>query len=435
MLGNEYHHYNKYKLTFNCVLLVTLASVLFVYPFNHHFRFTLGVVLLSALLLYFPRLSIIMTAVLSGVGILTTRIALDLALGASDAYAALLQALPAFGFYFFFGIGLWLVNIRDSIRDIPAIFAKLGVLDLLCNFIEFSIRNDLSLTESAYIIPTLAGVAILRSMLAVLAYYCLRYYGEFIVAEERFSRYAQLTMVFAQLRAELYYLHKSSRDIEQVMERSYLLYQQLNSNRTEDNNGIGGQALTIARDIHEIKKDYYRVINGIENILPSTDDKGLALSEVFYVIEQNTTRFLGANENKIKISFSRNDEFIINDHYKIVSVLNNLIINAIEASGEHGVIRVTETRNEHDIVFRVEDNGGGISDTDFELIFQPGYSTKYSEVTGTMSTGLGLAHVKNLVDSLGGNITVGSTIGEGTAFSIAVPYTRLVSDAGDNAAV
>lgn len=426
MLNAESNTY-KYRLMLNCVVLVTLASVMFVYPFNHHFRFTLGVVVLSALLLHFPNISILGTAVLSGIGILTTRVAIDFFIQSSDLLTALVQALPAFSYYMFFGVGLSLFGIRASVRDVPVLLAKLGIVDLLSNFIEFSIRNDLSLTDSTFILPTLTGVALLRSILAIYCFYCLRHYGDFILAEERSARYVQMTIVFSQLKAELYYLKKSSQDIERVMERSYMLYKQFDgsSKDSSQDSTVGSQALTIARDIHEIKKDYQRVVGGIENILPSVSEEGMALSEVFYIMEQNTARLIHSSGKKIKMLFSHEDELTMARHYRLVSILNNLIINAIEASTEYGLVTVRQSRSGDNVVFTVEDNGSGIDAADLELIFQPGYSTKYSETTGKMSTGLGLAHVKNLVESMDGEIHIDSRLKGGTKFSIIIPYFRL----------
>lgn len=419
--------YNKYKLSLNTALMVTLSSVLFVYPFNQHFRFTLGVVVLSTLLLYFPRLPIILTAILSGIGIFITRIAIDCFISSNDLYTVIVYALPAFAYYLFFGIGLHVLRIRNSIRDIPTIFLKISIVDLFSNFIEISIRNDLRISDSAVILPTLAGVAIIRTILAVYSCYSLKRYGDFILEEERLIRYTQMTLLFAELKAELYYLQKASQDIEKVMERSYLLYQHLNADNTHssDYSSLGGEALTIARDIHEIKKDYYRITSGIEDILlSSAKEKGMSLSEIFYIIEQNTTSLMKLNNKKIKISYSHADEFITTKHYTIVSILNNLIINAIEACGEEGIIKVTQSKKGTDVIFCVDDDGDGIDVSDFKLIFEAGYSTKYSAATGKMSTGLGLVHVKNLTEAMGGSIYLSSD--SNTKFCVALPLAELV---------
>lgn len=429
MVNFERHSlYQRYKLIVNSAFLVTLASVLFVYPFNNHFRFTLGVVVLATLLLYFPKLPVVSTAVLSGMGIFITRIAIDCFISSYDLLTAAYYALPAFVYYLFFGLGLYVLHVRNSIRDVPVIFLKLILIDLFSNFAEISIRNELRLGDSITILPTLAGVAILRTIGTIYSYYCLRRYKDVILAEERSIRYTQLTLVFAKIKAELYFLQKSSQEIERVMERSYALYQNLSAGRPASvDETVGREALTIAREIHEIKKDYYRVIDGIKNIVaPSDSEGGMSLSEIFYIIGQNTSRYIKLNDLKVNIVFQRQDDFITNKHYTLVSILDNLIINAIEACNEDGMIKVTESRLDNMVTFCVEDNGVGIRAGDLELIYNPGYSTKYSAVTGKLSTGLGLVHVKNLTEALGGTVAVFSKPGELTEFFVTIPYSGLI---------
>jgi two-component system sensor histidine kinase YcbA len=421
--------YDRYYLILNTVFLVGLISVLSIHPFDNHFRFTFGISILSTLLLYFPRLPIITTAILSGVVIMISRIVLyTLADDNSNLVTITVLSLPVLSYYVIFGMGFHFLRIRSNIRNIPAIILKLIGADFFSNVMELVIRHTFSISESAGFLPYLVGVAVLRSTLAVYGYYALKQYHVFILAEDHLKRYTQLVMVFAKIKTELFYLQKSSQDIEQVMEESFLLFQELESFTKKDKamNVSLGRALKVAKDIHEVKKDYYRVIKGIEDILvPSGKEKGMGISEIFHIIEQNTIRFLNVDTKKIRIIYNRVDDFITDKHYAIVSILNNLIINAIEVCGEYGVIKVSQLRAGEDVVFCVEDNGRGIAKEDIELIFVPGYSTKYSETTGKMSTGLGLVHVKNLTEMMGGKIQVISQPGNGTQISVMLPFRSL----------
>jgi two-component system sensor histidine kinase YcbA len=421
--------YDRYYLILNTVFLVGLISVLSIHPFDNHFRFTFGISILSTLLLYFPRLPIITTAILSGVVIMISRIVLyTLADDNSNLVTITVLSLPVLSYYVIFGMGFHFLRIRSNIRNIPAIILKLIGADFFSNVMELVIRHTFSISESAGFLPYLVGVAVLRSTLAVYGYYALKQYHVFILAEDHLKRYTQLVMVFAKIKTELFYLQKSSQDIEQVMEESFLLFQELESFTKKDKamNVSLGRALKVAKDIHEVKKDYYRVIKGIEDILvPSGKEKGMGISEIFHIIEQNTIRFLNVDTKKIRIIYNRVDDFITDKHYAIVSILNNLIINAIEVCGEYGVIKVSQLRAGEDVIFCVEDNGRGIAKEDIELIFVPGYSTKYSETTGKMSTGLGLVHVKNLTEMMGGKIQVISQQGNGTQISVILPFCNL----------
>jgi signal transduction histidine kinase len=199
------------------------------------------------------------------------------------------------------------------------------------------------------------------------------------------------------------------------------------SDRMDADARATAQALAVARDIHEVKKDYSRVVAGIENILhPSSTLHGLRLEEIFFIIEQNTRRYLAAIDKNITISFAYDYDFVTDQHYAIVSILDNLIINAIEASGDIGLIRVSERAAAGEIIFAVEDNGCGIKPEDFDLLFEVGYSTKFSPDTGKMSTGLGLSHVKNLTEMMGGAVSVESEMNRLTRFTVTLPLHRIV---------
>lgn len=424
--------YARYYLILNTVFLVGLTSILSVHPFDNHFRFTFGVAILSTLLLYFTKLPILTTASLSGMIIMISRIVLyALTDDNSNLLTSTLLSLPVLCYYVIFGMWFHFLRIRSSIRNIPAIILKLIGADFFSNVLELLFRHTFSISESAGFLPYLVGVAVLRSILTVYGYYALKRYHVFILAEDHLKRYTQLVMVFAKIKTELFYLQKSSQDIEQVMEESFLLFQELESLTKKDKtmDVSSGRALKVAKDIHEVKKDYYRVIKGIEDILvPSAKEKGMDISEIFHIIEQNTIRFLNVDTKKIRIIYNQVDDFITDKHYAIVSILNNLIINAIEVCGEYGIIKVSQLRVGEDVIFCVEDNGRGIEREDIELIFVPGYSTKYSETTGKMSTGLGLVHVKNLTEMMDGKIKVNSQPGRGTQISVVLPLCRLSKD-------
>lgn len=417
------------KLILNTIFLVGLTSVLFVRPFDGHFRFTFGVVVLSTLLLYFHRLPIITTAVLSGLVIMATRIVIYILPEASnyDLFTAALMSMPAVFFYIFFGLGFRTLRVRASIRNIPLTVLKISFIDFSSNILEIVLRHTFSISESVGFLPHLVGVAFFRSLLAVYGYYGLKRYRAFVLAEEHLRRYTQLIMVFAQIKTEMYYLQKSSQDIEAVMERSFLLYQQLDSGQAEmPREEAAGEALKIARDIHEVKKDYYRVMTGMEDMVaPVVRESGMALGEIFYMLEQNTARFLNSQDKKIDIAYSFTDDIKTHRHFAVISILNNLIINAIDACGQQGQIRVSQSRSDFDLVFSVEDNGCGIEEQDFAAIFSPGFSTKHSATTGKVSTGLGLVHVKNLAAMLGGTVKITSQVGKGTVFSVILPLGNI----------
>jgi two-component system NtrC family sensor kinase len=102
---------------------------------------------------------------------------------------------------------------------------------------------------------------------------------------------------------------------------------------------------------------------------------------------------------------------------EIQQVILNLLINALDAIEDAGVIRL-ETRLEEDtLVVSVCDDGTGIERQDLARIFDPFFTTK----TVGEGTGLGLSISYEIVARHGGEIRVESTLGSGTTFQVALP--------------
>lgn len=102
-------------------------------------------------------------------------------------------------------------------------------------------------------------------------------------------------------------------------------------------------------------------------------------------------------------------------------VLMNLLSNAldaVEASGTSGLIRVTTELSEGRAVVSVSDNGAGLTQESIPLIFEPFYTTK---PTGM---GLGLAICHQIITHHQGEIRVSSSPGQGTTFSIFIPTSE-----------
>jgi signal transduction histidine kinase len=109
---------------------------------------------------------------------------------------------------------------------------------------------------------------------------------------------------------------------------------------------------------------------------------------------------------------------------KIEQVLINLIINAGHAADkEDSWIKLTVRRGKAEadpVEILIEDNGAGIPEDVLRHIFDPFYTTKERGV----GTGLGLAISQKIAEDHEGTLTVKSTVGEGTCFTITLPAYR-----------
>ena len=120
-------------------------------------------------------------------------------------------------------------------------------------------------------------------------------------------------------------------------------------------------------------------------------------------------------------------EDIVTDKLRLNQVLLNILSNAIKFTPAGGTIsfRLIEEPSGHtdiaNFVFRIKDNGIGMSREFQKMIFDPFTRERTSTVSGTQGTGLGMAITKNIVDMMGGTITVQSEEGKGSEFVVRIP--------------
>lgn len=409
------------------VLLVTLSSMVFIYPFDNQFRFTLGVAVLSALLLFFTEVPVVMTVLLSGASIIVCRIVLAFILGDQPLSVVCQTYAPAIAYYVVFSIMFLGLAIRRYCDRFLRLVLLLSIADSLGNIVQMFFWPDISAVGYGKAAAGLIALACVRSVIGAYGYMLLKRYQVLTLLQEQGRRYSELMLMTARLKTELFYLKKSSHDIESVMERSYRLYNQLKQTQSLSTTPTEAvQALAIARDIHEIKKDYTRVIAGVEQVLTAPEvEQWMRLSELFVIMRQNIIRYLAITKSDIIIEFQCGCDFITDCHYILVSLLDNLIMNAIEACGSGGAIKISQYCSDGNCIFVVADNGIGIKADALAVLFNPGYSSKFSPVTGKMSTGLGLYHVKNLTEGLGGTVAVSTGAGQGTVFTVIIPEQKL----------
>jgi two-component system sensor histidine kinase HydH len=118
---------------------------------------------------------------------------------------------------------------------------------------------------------------------------------------------------------------------------------------------------------------------------------------------------------KTRTSISATD--IMVDPDRMGQVMLNICLNAIESMDGGGELNIELAPGEEagGVEIQISDSGGGISPQDLSKIFDPYYTTKSS------GTGLGLAITHNIIEALGGQIKVSSTLGKGTVFRIIIP--------------
>jgi len=99
----------------------------------------------------------------------------------------------------------------------------------------------------------------------------------------------------------------------------------------------------------------------------------------------------------------------------------NLLDNALKFSGSSKEVRVSARRESDCAKIEVEDDGIGIRPEEIKRVFERFYRGSTEQVLSTRGTGLGLTIVKRIVDGHRGTITVQSTPGSGSTFTIKLP--------------
>lgn len=116
------------------------------------------------------------------------------------------------------------------------------------------------------------------------------------------------------------------------------------------------------------------------------------------------------------------DRVVETDSLRLRQILLNLLGNAVKFTPAGGFVhlyitQLGQTEEQADLEFRVEDSGIGMSEEFQEHLFEA-FSREESAVHGIQGTGLGMSITKSLVDLMGGAITVSSSPGQGTVFTV-----------------
>lgn len=137
----------------------------------------------------------------------------------------------------------------------------------------------------------------------------------------------------------------------------------------------------------------------------------------------NLSRPLAAERN-ITLKGAGDDAVVVADEVRLRQVVLNLLSNAIKYNRVGGTVGLQLSRGPEVVVIAVWDDGPGIPPDKLDRLFVP-FDRLDADRGPTAGTGVGLAIVKQLVELMGGSISVESEVGRGTRFSVLLPASAV----------
>ncbi len=154
-------------------------------------------------------------------------------------------------------------------------------------------------------------------------------------------------------------------------------------------------------------------------------EQGDIISYLKYLME--SFHSLGA-EKGVRLHFlsDLSELYMDYDPGRLMHVISNLLSNAIKftPAGKDVYLTVEEIVDSQTLKIRVKDTGVGIPEHKIPLIFNPFYQLDHSFSRQGEGTGIGLTLTQELVNLMGGDISVQSELGQGSVFTVTLPITR-----------
>ncbi|PFK43923.1 ATP-binding protein [Bacillus cereus] len=415
------------------VLIVPIAGELNFHPFNDTFRVSFGTPIFFFLLLFLRKIPGAIAGILVGLSVAIFRISLDWMLqGNFDLAESFYLRYPVFFYYFIYGSLFSLCRV-NKFHQKPFIIGCLGIsIEIIASMSELAFNHFLILGTTITVseVNKLIIIAVFRSFFALGFLNMMSLYETKLKEAQVRKENEKMLMHLSTLYVESVHLKKTLQNAELITQEAYQLYRNLQaSNDTNDIEMHSKKVLKIAGEVHEIKKDNQRIFAGLSKLLLDKNlseyIEGHELTEMIVRINEKYAQLLGK-----EITFSKNIEGEHNEYhvYTVLSILNNLVANAVEAIEGVGEVVINAYKQEENVMFEVIDNGPGIAQKYKALVFKPGFTSKYDQ-TGTPSTGIGLSYIKEMVTELGGEVILQDGEKErGCKFVVWLPESSLTRE-------
>ncbi|MCM3726482.1 ATP-binding protein [Neobacillus cucumis] len=414
------------------LVAVPLAGELKFYPFHDTFRVSLGTPIFFFSLLLLRGISPILLGICTALSILSFRVGLDwLTQDHFDLLASVQTRYPSSLYYFMFVLLFYLLKL-NQFHSRPWIIGVLGItIEIISSLTELMFQhvvdgNYLSLS----ILTQIFIIAIFRSFFVLSFFSMMKLYEGKIRERQIRQKNHYLLMLLSNLYVESVQLKKVLKNAENITITSYDLYRDINEYMKQTGlslESFSNRALRIAGEVHDIKKDNQRIFAGLFRLIE--DEKFsdyMDIQELVPAMIRTNEQYASSLGKKIEFRYQIDGEHPEYHAYLVLSLINNLVANAVEAIEEKGTIAIYVKLENQFVWFQVEDDGPGVSEKDKSFIFKPGFTLKFDHA-GTPSTGIGLSYVQEITEELGGCVDLqNGSKNAGAIFTIKLPINSLV---------
>lgn len=150
----------------------------------------------------------------------------------------------------------------------------------------------------------------------------------------------------------------------------------------------------------------------------SYDLAAVSASQALRVTEAIVAPLAHARGVALTVSDATRDAQVFGDDAKIKQVLVNLATNAVKFTGQGGQVTLTCRAANDDVVFDISDTGAGIPADQLRAIFEPYVQLPTPLLDSHGGSGLGLAISREFANAMHGELTVASTLGRGSTFTL-----------------
>lgn len=400
--------------------VVSIGTQFYLNFFIDGFIITASVVILPILLYVYNYLPPIPTLLTVSVISPLVRYILEL-FKTLDYRVTLSYVGPDVTFYLAYALNFYILYESRNSKTLKRFVLTVLFCDFFSNLVELSVRANIT-GMNFNMIRCVFGIAVVRTAIVFFIILLLKKYKSILEREEHELRYRKLYTLTAFFKSESYYINKNMNQIEKLTKKGYQIHKIISQKKYDLE--LENKTLEFAKDIHEVKKDYQQIVQGMNMLSDENLNKEpMQIKDIVNI----SISSIKENKKNIYIKTDIKCNVFVKNHYYFSSIIRNIINNSVEACDNNkSLIHISVYKEGDWCIIVVSDTGKGIKQEYIDSIFTPGFSTKYDKKTGDIFRGLGLPIIKDLVENhFKGYIKVDSKQNIGTTVTIKIPKNEL----------